>query len=180
MKCNPTLKIYQNPLIEPLDLDEVKNYLKIENTEDDSLISSLIVTVRQSAENFLKLSLINQSWATLFDNYLPQTVSLLKAPVQAISSVVLYDKQGVSITIDSSQYSLNSARNKIIFDSSHISYKSEIIYVSGFGANKEDIPSPIKQAMLMHIASIYDNRAGGDTIPDYAKSLYSPFRSINL
>jgi hypothetical protein len=50
------------PAAEPLSLDDAKAYLRVDHGDDDTFISSLIVTSRLQVETALDLALIQQSW----------------------------------------------------------------------------------------------------------------------
>jgi hypothetical protein len=44
----------------------------------------------------------------------------------------------------------------------------------------KEISSSIKQAMLIHLASLYDNRWGNGKIPSATLALYQPYRKIRV
>lgn len=60
---------------EPISIDEVKLYSKIDYTAEDDLIESLITGVRQQVEHFTGLSLIEKEIEAFWD-YLPEKVCL--------------------------------------------------------------------------------------------------------
>ena len=76
----PSLARVVNPAAEPLTLAETKAYLKVTTSSDDDLITSLIATVRAAAEDFLRSSLITQSWKISYDKYAPACVMLPMGP----------------------------------------------------------------------------------------------------
>jgi uncharacterized phiE125 gp8 family phage protein len=79
-------------------------------------------------------------------------------------------------------YKLNSAKNRLLHTSTVQGFQVEIVYQAGYGGTVSSVPAPIRQAMLCHIASMYDNRglAGESGMPEQAISLYLPFREVML
>lgn len=173
------LKRVSNPALEPLSLTDVKLFLRIDDSSEDSLINNLIVTAREAAEEYLKRSLINQSWKLIFDEYSPYHVFLPRGPVQSVTSVKTIARDLSEVTVNPETYFLRADKDYLEFDICQIAHQIEILYNTGYGAGASDVPSPIKQGMLNHIALLYDDR-GGAEIPAKARALYSPFRVITL
>ena len=180
MTHTPSLSRTAEPASEPLTLAETKTYLKIDNSSDDTLITNLIIAVRKSAEEFLQSALITQSWKLSFDKYAPSSVVLPMAPVQSITSVTIFARDGSSSVMSSTSYYLSAGNRKLVFDASPLSHRTEIIYVAGYGASASNVPSPIRYGMLAHIAAIYDGRAGGNSIPKQAVEFYLPFKAVRV
>lgn len=174
------LELDTAPATEPLTLSEVKSFIKVDSADDDTLITNLISTVRIAAEKFLKVSFINQSWKLSYDKYCPSVVKMVMGPVQSITSVDAIARDGIVTTINSDNYYLSCGNQKLIFDANVVSHRVEIVYLSGYGALSSDVPNPIKQGMLSHIAAIYDGRAGANSIPSQSKTLYAPYKLLSL
>ncbi|MGE0754577.1 MAG: head-tail connector protein [Alphaproteobacteria bacterium] len=169
------------PASEPLTLTETKLYLRVDGSDDDSAISDMIVAARLAAEHTLRQSLITQSWKMVFDEWLPEHVALPMGPVASVTSVILADREGNSQTASSSLYYLNAARNLLMLDSILFAFRVEILYVTGYG-EASAVPRDIKQAMLAHIAAMYDMRGmdGNVPIPRQSLKLYGPYREVRL
>lgn len=169
------------PSSEPVTLAEAKLYLRVDSTSEDSLITDLIVAARMSAEAFLKLSLITQSWKLVYNDYLDDEVVLLMPPIVSVSSVVVVNRDATTQTISSANYYLNAAKNKLLFDNYVSGFSIEITYNTGYGAAAQ-VPSPIKYGILAHIAAMYDERGliGQINLPPQVSSLYFPFRELTL
>jgi len=176
----PVLSCVVEPASEPLTLSETKTYLKVLNSSDDALITSLITTARKAAESFLHSSLITQSWKLSYDKYAPSCVLLPMGPVRSITSVTAIARDNTSATISSSSYYLSGGNRKLIFDASPIGQRVEIVYVAGYGSSAANVPSPIRYGMLAHLATIYDGRAGAQNLPKQAVDFYMPYRGIKI
>ena len=64
---------------------EVAAYAKIENTDENSIIDSLITSSREELEKLLKIPLITQVWAQTYDSFLEPVY----APMIPITSAAL-------------------------------------------------------------------------------------------
>jgi len=178
---NRFLQRITDPASEPLTLSDTKLYLRVDNTDDDTLITNLITAARMIAENWLRRSLITQSWKLAYDLGIPESIWLPMGPVTSLTSVVLVNMDSTTQTIDSSTYWLNAAQNALIMFGCLIGFRIEITYTAGY-ADADNVPMPIKQGMLAHIAAMYDNRgdAGDDVLPAQSVGLYTPYREIRL
>lgn len=63
-------KLLTPPAVEPLTADLVKSHLRIDQTEDDTVITTVwIPAVRQLVEKFTERSLITQTWRITLDAF---------------------------------------------------------------------------------------------------------------
>lgn len=101
-------------------------------------------------------------------------------PVQSVANVKSIARDGTETTLSSSLYYLKANQDYVAFDAPPIAHRVEINYVAGYGDADTDIPAPIKQAILFHLAEIYDGRAGASAIPTHSLTMYRAFRNIML
>lgn len=71
---------------EPITLTEAKLYLKVDYTDEDTLITSLIKSVREHVENFTGLSLVAKT-VEIFLDYIPERFELPYPEHLAITEV---------------------------------------------------------------------------------------------
>ena len=62
-------KILTGPDDEPLSLKKAKAHLRVDISEDDELISDLIVTARQQAETICRRAFVSQQWKVVLDRF---------------------------------------------------------------------------------------------------------------
>lgn len=170
------------PAAEPLSVPETKTYLRVDDDTQDGLIGDLIVAARMNAESWMRRSLITQSWMLGYDDCLPERVNLPMGPVDSITSVVTIARDGGTDTVSSSLYALNSAKNQLIMDVPIRGFHVEVSYNAGYGADASDVPAPIRQGLLCHVAALYENRGqdGEYVIPGQVYALYAPYREVLL
>ena len=72
------IKVTTEPTAEPLSLQEVKEYLRLEDASDERVVQPMITAARQFAENHLARSLMQQTITLTLDaitdqeSYMPE------------------------------------------------------------------------------------------------------------
>lgn len=156
--------------MEPLSLTETKTFLRVSSSTDDTYITNLITTARNTAENFLNRALINQTWTLYLDEF-PEgrDIILPLAPLSSVTSVKYYNASNVLTTLtENTDYYVDakSQPGRVVLPETlswPTTYEKpnaiEIKFVAGYGAAASNIPKPILQGMLLHISDLYDNRS---------------------
>ena len=171
------------PASEPISLSEAKAHLRVDLTDDDALITALIVAARQYAESETGRSLITQSWRLVLDGFpgscgpagtagpipslLPGNAILLdQAPVQSITSIQYLDTGGAWQTLPETEWvaELQSAPARITpaFGKTWPAALPQIgsvkvEFVAGYG-EAAAVPQGIKIWMLLRLGALYENR----------------------
>lgn len=143
---------------------------------DDSLLSSLITTVRRSTELLLGRSLITQTLDVYYDGFPP--CGFLEVPYPPLISVITpylqyTDSDDTAATFSSDYYYVDviSEPGRIVlkYGESWPSFTSRTYWpvslrvTAGYGAAGSYIPNPIKQFMLLNLADLYEQR--GNLVP---------------
>lgn len=178
MTTLPTRECIWKAPNEPLSLSEVKQYLRIEGSDDNAIVKDLILAVTHITEKYLNSSLLRQQWRLVYDKYIPSSILLPMGPIMEILSVRSFGRDGLPTKHSSDYYYLNGRKTRLLFDANIIASEIEIDYLAGYGHNPSDVPPAIKDGMLYHIASIYDGRAGVNVIPPKSEALYKPYKII--
>jgi len=180
------------PTIEPLDLLDVKTYLRVDHNSDDNLINSLILSARQACEKATGLSLINRSYNLYIDEWTSNSLFLPRPPLVSISAINIYAEDGSSSLYAAINYFVdnNGFSPRIVLNSGAVtplaSRKAngiEIQYIAGYGILTSDIPELLKQGMMQLITYIYEHR--GDSIDKAldlsgANIVFKSYRKVSL
>lgn len=167
-------KVTTAPAIEVWTLSEVKNYLKVDTSADDTLITTLLQSAREVAERYLNQALITQTITEKLDRLSNPTIYLSISPVITVSSFQFNDGQNSVQTFNAANYVVDNflkpARLALAYNSTWPTLFGNIndvtiVYTAGYGATAASVPMQIRQAILMMIADSYDNRE------DYVKKL---------
>ncbi len=159
-----TLVISQSPDLEPVTLDDVKAYLRIDHESEDELLNGLVTTAREYLEAQTQLALITQTWRLCLDDWpTDHVVKLHKSPVQIVDQIEQFDEHGDAFIISVSDMILDgNAYPARLYthqqsDPERAINGIEITFTAGFGS-PSDVPDMIKRAILIHIAHMYEFR----------------------
>jgi uncharacterized phiE125 gp8 family phage protein len=153
-------RVIDSPESEPVTLEEVKTHLRIDGSDEDSYLTSLIVVARTICEAYAGLSFLTQTRVVKLDK-LCGDVILPYGPVQSVSDFIYLDGDGTEQAIASDTYTLDtqSGLTKIRVtenwpDTNRTLNNVAITYVAGY----ETVPEVIKHAIKMQVATLYENR----------------------
>lgn len=179
------LKILTEPAQEPVTLQEVKEYLRVEDNTDERNLRPLIESARRLVEEYLNRTLIQTTYQQFLDsfneledplwegvrtgpylNYYKNYIDLIKSPVSSVTHIKTYDDADTATTMASSKYYVDSVREpaRIVLRQGEtfptalrVANAIEIQYVAGY-SSPYSIPEPIRLAILQFIAHMYEHR----------------------
>lgn len=156
----------------PVSLELTRMHLRNEDLRvDDALVRALILSATQNIEAQYGLALLEQT-VVQTHNAFPassDTPMLLRiAPLLSVTSIAYIDAAGATQTWSASQYT-SGRFNNTAFIVPKIGYSwpsglakmpnaVTITYDAGYGTKSENIPEPIKQAILLNVGWLYENR----------------------
>lgn len=170
MTMCPKLELTSPPAEVPVSLAEAKAYLRLDASDEDDLLTSLVQAATDRLERrdgILGRPLVTQTWSLVYP--VAPIGDLLELPmpeVQSVSSITYYDTDNASQTFSSSDYRLVSVADysaiELVQGSSWPSvYTREdamtVSVVAGYGAASA-VPEPIKVAIKMLAAHWFENR----------------------
>lgn len=165
------------PAAEPLTLAEIKLFLRVDGSDEDSLIDTLTVVAREMAEKYLRRMLITQSWRMSQVYVDGQNIALVPGPVQSITSVKT-ELNGTQTTLDSGDYTLQ-LNDMLELETNPTADKIIVEFVTGYG-DAEDVPAPIKQGLLHCISHLYHYREESATLSPQATALWEGYREVRV
>jgi uncharacterized phage protein (predicted DNA packaging) len=157
---------------EILTAQNVKDYVRIDTSADDNLISSMITQARIWCENYISRDIVPKNRTY----YLDKTNGLFDLPFSPTASIS-------EITIDgtvTTDYEILGLDNETIELDGGSAEKVKVTYITS-GIND----SLVKQAMLQLISTYYDNRADFITeqnnvseIPTSTKQILTSYKTM--
>lgn len=169
------------PIVEPITLQEAKDYARIDGSTEDTLITSLIKMARIHCESFTGKSLIPKT-VTVTSFTFPYQFQLPYGPLLTeggITKCVTIDQNNVETNLD---YEVNTGLfPKIFILGGAQSYKFKLIYNAGFTT----VPEDIKLAIKMMVNTLYERREDvivGTIVADFplgVKALLMPYKTFN-
>jgi uncharacterized phiE125 gp8 family phage protein len=183
------------PAVEPVTLAEAKAYLRIDNDDDDAVISALIAGARSHVEAQTRRALITQTWRLVRDAWPGDgRVAVVPSPLRQITAARVYRLDVITQTLDLQAFVANAAATPAII--SFLTWSLpvpgrpaagiEIDVEVGYGDDPADVPEPLRQAIKLLVAHWYENRgliAVGQTLallPATVAALIAPYRLLSL
>ena len=161
------LKLITAPSTEPVSLAEVKLHLRVDHTDEDTLITNLIKVAREMAEDATWRALMTQTWEMRLDTWPGMPLKLPKAPLQSIASIKYLDENSIEGTVNTSIYDVDTFNEpgRIFFKKGQ-TWPSVNLYERGAvriqfvcgWASAETVSYKIKAGMLLLIGHLYENR----------------------
>lgn len=168
------------PATTPVTLFEAKAHLRVNHTDEDVLIESLIAAATEYLDGptgILGRALVAQVWREDWGGF-QASFPLRVGPVQNVVSVSYTDDAGSAQTVSGARvvvsggcYSVHPATGTAWPSGSDVS----IEYTAGYA----DVPAPLKAAILLHVGALYEHRESvSETalMPFAYEALITPYR----
>jgi uncharacterized phiE125 gp8 family phage protein len=161
------------PAVEPLTLSETKIFLRIDHSNDDDLVTGLIVAARQLCESVTGRSLIARSYSLYLDRW-PAVFSLPQPPLLSVTRINVYDANNTAAEFTAGNYFVDTVgvpgrivltENAVPPQPERMANGIEIQFSAGYGSAATSVPALLRQGMKQVIAHLYEHR--GDS-PDQA------------
>lgn len=163
------------PTVEPISLTTAKAHLKIDGTDEDTLITAMIKAARQWLEKEYQISLVQRTYRADVEGF-ADIYHLPRPPFNSLTSVKYYtdDSPQVLTTLDSNYYRADPGRSEIYIESSvttipNVANRRDAVQITWVAGVDPDSSSPldytanvdgaIKAALLLQISELYERRS---------------------
>jgi uncharacterized phiE125 gp8 family phage protein len=176
------------PATTPVSLAEAKAHLRVDHTDDDTRIASLIQAATDHFDGWngiLGRALVTQTWRADFSCF-PRAgrLRLPLTPVQSITSIAYWDLSNSDQTWNSAQYTLYAGHGGTYvlgYSWPSIYGRADAIrvtFIAGYG-DATAVPQPIKAAILFYVEMLYEG-ADPSKYQFTIDSLTAPYRDLSL
>jgi uncharacterized phiE125 gp8 family phage protein len=180
---------------EPIALSEAKLFLKVDTSDDDALIGTIISSAREYVENFTGYQLLSATYTQYLDKFPNKNtaIELLMNPVSAVTHVKYYDSNNTLQTWDTANYDTdlkgkparitlaNDATFPTVYDRTNA---VEIKFVAGYASTSATgFPKQLLNAMYLIIGHLYENRQDvivGSIVTEMKKGADSILRQYRI
>lgn len=162
------LVLYTAPAVEPVSLTEAKLHLRVDGTDEDSLITTLIAAARRDIETMSLHKLISQTWDWYMDGWPGFPLELPFPPLQSVTGIYYTLEGAAEATWASSNYIVDaySVPGWIVLQSTASIPSGTLIeangvrirFVCGFGTAGTNVDERLVQAMKLLIGHYYEHR----------------------
>lgn len=167
-----TLKLITAPTTEAITLAEAKLQLRVDHNDEDALITGLISSVRELAEQITGRSIMPATWEVVLDAFPDGDIELAMPTVLSVTSVKYIDfLTNVEVTLASNQYALDKdsepgwllpAQGITWPRTADVANAVRVRYLSGY-ADAATVPKSIKTWMLIALEHLYERCKQGES-----------------
>ena len=166
---------------ELITTSDVKDYVRIDTTADDTLIDRMIVQARIWCENYISRDIV----AKERKYYLDKAEGFIQIPFAPVATITSVTVQGSSAEyqekgLNKEQIILTSGVNQVL-SGSNTSFAMEVLITYTTSGLSDDL---IKQALLQMVSTYYDNRTdfiqgkNVNEIPTNVKSILASYKTM--
>lgn len=168
------------PAAEPVSLSEMKAHLRVDYTDDDSLIGDQITEAREWMEKALNLSMVHRTYTAKIDGFY-ECIELPAGPVSSVTAVKYWSTDSPSVLttladssvspvvtsdvyrVDTDQNRIYRAQNETWPDAAVRHDSVQITFVAGYAAVTSPldfslVPGGLKAALKLLVGDMYENR----------------------
>lgn len=172
-------KVTTPPTVEPITVDEVKYFGRIDGDFEDSFIEGLIKGSRQLAEPYLGRSILSQTITYAMDFWPGYVIILPRPNLIAITKIVTLDESDTETEYDSSNYytdTISEPGRLIVKQGATLPIETvrsygayQIVYTAGYGTSGDDVPESLKTGLKLWVMNGYENRTLSKDPPPEAR-----------
>lgn len=163
------------PAVEPVTLPEAKAHLRVDTSDDDTYIGTLITAAREWCEQYLDRTLVHTQWVMRFDKFpdsgikpveLPRPPMVTSGTATAVT-VTFTTEPGATSTYSTAEYRVDRFATPgtvlPIYGTTWTPHRQDdnaisVTWWAGYGPTGASVPAAIKHAMLMLVGHWYENR----------------------
>lgn len=165
---NRAWRVTVPPSVEPVTVDELKEFSRISYDDEDDLLEAFISAARHATEEYLGKALIEQTIEMSMDFWPSNKIKLPRPPLISVTKVATVDEDDTETTYDSNNYYVRtrSMPGEIVIKqsitppiNSDRDYGGFLIeFKAGYGDSASDVPAGIVNGIKIWAASIYAMR----------------------
>jgi len=177
---NGRLKLVAPPTQEPVKLEEMKEYMSLDESFDNTILE-LLQAGREAVEEYQNRATSEQTFELVFD-YFPSCFEIPRPPFIEIVSIKYYDLEGTEHIYDSSNFIIDDSGQltRIILKYGITIPITQLQSLRGFVltykagyANIFQIPAKTKQAIKLYVTWHFDNRDGTSDNLEFERAFHS-------
>lgn len=183
------INLATGPTVEPVTVDEVKEWARIDGTDEDTILTGMIKSVRAYTEAYLRRALISQKYEMIMDYWISDSIELPYPPLISVDSVVTIDEDDTETTYSSSYYYLSGGEPDRLCIKEGVSLPEnddracggfKITWYAGYGTTADDVPQQIKDAIKAWVTYTYEQRVMNPDPPLDVKGMLRPYRVLRI
>lgn len=183
------------PAAQPVSVADLKAHLRIDHDEEDERLSAFIAAATSrfdGRDGILGRALLTQQWRLTLPAFAP-SITVPLPPCQTVDSITYVDTAGATLTVDASTYVVSGLGGDLpaVIEPAYgaewpatrtMREAVTVTFTAGYGDDAADTPEPIRAAIRLLAAHLYEHReavALGATVaelPQGVADLIAPHR----
>lgn len=177
--CSMSLRLVTPASALAVSLAEAKAQLRLDTSDEDTLITSMITAATETAEQITGRAIMPQTWELSLDAF-PAVIELTRVPVSSVTSVTYVDTACATQTLVGTRLrNVDDYASALIVPAYNLEWPEtlddvdvvKVRFTAGY-ANAAAVPEPIKSWIKLTVASMYENREA-EVIPGRLTSAVS-------
>lgn len=178
-----SLSVVTEPAAEPVSVAEAKAHLRVDTSDDDAYIGTLIAAAREWVQAYLDRALVTQQLTVKMDTF-PDEIELPRPPVASggtlTATTVTYTlASGSTTAMSASDYRVDREATPGVVRTvyagtwpTHLADSNavSVTWWAGYG-DASDVPAAIRHAMLMLVSHWYDGARSGVLVGSISKEV---------
>lgn len=170
---NPrTIRVVSTSSAFCVSLEEAKHHIRVEHTEDDTYITSLIEAAERYCEIAIDRTFMQKRLEATWDGFLPEIV-LPRPPIRVVPNVVISYIDGTqnAVTLADSDFRIETNDPSILRPPYSETWPTALADISSVTVSwnagyesADDVPQGLKHAVLMLLGHLYERRLAYDTL----------------
>lgn len=174
------LKLITAPTIRPITLTETKEHLRVDISDEEDFITTLIKAVTIFAEEYTYRQFITATYEQYFDRFPVNEFELEKPKLQSITSIKYQDEDSAEKTLSTDVYEVNNKsdigtvrlKDGQSYPTTDDVYNAVTVqFKAGYGDAVTDVPDLLRSTLKVMVSYLFENR---DFITPQGKDLMFP------
>lgn len=178
-----TLRLITAPTLEPVSIETMRAFLRVDSNTEDVVIAGLISASRAKGEELSRRAWLTQTWEQTFDAW-PASKQLVvwRPPLQSVVSVKYYDESNVEHLWTDYTLDLRVEPGRVLFntlpeDSLLESDGIVVRFIAGYGNTPPLVPTQLTDAVIALVSRWYEHRESRD-VPDEIRDVLMNERAV--
>lgn len=148
------------PAAEPVSLEMAKDHLKLDTSNDNTLVQMLIQVAREHAEHLMGRPILPRTYVLHLDTFPAdrESIDLSSSDVVAVTSISYRSNTGALLDLPDTDYILLGKERLAAPNGWPLGSAVAIEFSAGMFSDADSVPASIKQWMLARIGTLYINR----------------------
>ena len=164
------------PSVEPVTVAEAKSHLRVDTSDDDTYIGTLITAAREWVEAYLDRTLVHTQWRMRLERFptdsqypieLPRPPVVSSGTATAVTITYTPSAGASTVTLDATEYRVDRQATpgvcRPLYGQTWPSHlvdqnSTTVTWWAGYSSDGTSVPAPVKSAILMLVAHLWRNR----------------------